>query len=161
MFYRGAKVPRAEGFTSGFTSSSFPPQDFKEHRRTSLKFLKNRTYKHKRNKIGCGLWYLHRLFLVSSWVAWWFKLDSCITGFFLYWFFGIVVLGGRPCVAPRHVSVLEWLVPVTTSVVCGVEWVGADVREVAGVAIGMLLLDHDAFWIMLDRDVLRLAIYRS
>jgi hypothetical protein len=48
------------------------------------------------------LWYLHRLFLVSSWVAWWFKLDSCITGFFLYWFFGIVVLGGRLCVATRQ-----------------------------------------------------------
>ena len=28
------------------------------------------------------------------------------------------------------------------------------VREVAGVAIGMLLLDRDALWIVLDHDVL-------
>ena len=103
--------------------------------------------------MACGIFIA--FFLVSSWVAWWFKLDSCITGSFLYWFFGIVVMWGRLCVAPRRVSVFEWLVPFTTPVVRGVEWVGADVREVAGVAIGMLLLDRDAFWIMLDRDVLR------
>ena len=42
------------------------------------------------------------------------------------------------------VSVLEWLVPFITPVVRGVEWVGADIREVVGVAIIVIVLDHNA-----------------
>ena len=72
--------------------------------------------------------------MLSSWTVRRFRFESCNVALSLRYFIGIIVL----------LVYNVCLVPLVSSVVCGVEWVGPDVGEIAG-DVGMLLLDHDVF----------------